>query len=57
MTTISELAAEIRGDNNKKESNNNQERLLNIFTRFNEDFKEVICDLIKCDVKYEACFW
>lgn len=55
--TISKLASEIRGENNKKESDNDYKRLTDTLKLFNEDFKEVICDLIKCDVKYEPCFW
>ena len=55
MQTISKLASEIRRENNKKE--NDYKRLTDTLKRFNEDFKEVICDLIKCDVKYEPCFW
>jgi hypothetical protein len=57
MMTISKLASEIRGENNKKESENDYKRLTDTLKRFNEDFKEVICDLIKCVVKYEPCFW
>ena len=57
MMTISKLASEIRGENNKKESDNDYKRLTDTLKLFNEDFKEVICDLIKCDVKYEPCFW
>ena len=54
---VSELASEIRGENNKKDSDNDYKRLTDTLKLFNEDFKEVICDLIKCDVKYEPCFW
>lgn len=56
MMTISKLASEIRGENNKKQSDD-YKRLTDTLKRFNEDFKEVIGDLIKCDVKYEPCFW
>lgn len=56
MMTISKLASEIRGENNKKESDD-YKRLTDTLKQFNEDFKEVIGDLIKCDVKYEPCFW
>lgn len=59
MITISKLASEIRGENNQKEkqSENYYKRLLDTLIQFNEDFKDVICDLIKSDVKYEPCFW
>lgn len=57
MITISKLASEIRGENNKTESENDYKRLNDTLTQFNEDFKEVICDLAKCEVKYEPCFW
>lgn len=57
MMTISKLASDIRGENNKKESENDYKRLTDTLKQFNEDFKEVICDLIKCNVKYEPCFW
>jgi hypothetical protein len=57
MMTISKLASELRSENHKKESENTYKRLTDTLKKFNEDFKEVICDLIKCDVKYEPCFW
>lgn len=55
--TISELASEIRGEITKEVSENNHKRLTDTLNQFNEDFKDVISDLIKCDVKYEPCFW
>jgi hypothetical protein len=57
MATISQLASEIRGEYNNKNISDNYKRLTDTLKRFNKDFKEVICDLIKCDVKYEPCFW
>lgn len=51
--TISELAYKIR----REEKNEKNKRLTDIIEIFEKDFKEVIYDLIKCDVKYQPCFW
>jgi len=57
MKSISQLASEIRGEKSKPHVDNGFKRLTDTLNKFNEDFKSVICELIKCNVKYEACFW
>ena len=57
METISQLASEIRGEKNKDHIDNGFKRLTDTLNKFNDDFKSVICELINCNVKYEACFW
>ena len=51
--TISKLASDIRGE----KTGDDYKRLTDTLKKFNEDFRDVIGDLIKCEVKYEPCFW